>query len=69
MNKPIRTRRNGGEYSTVLSPDGIIETMFFPDDPARYPRVVARTASIERAHREAIAHDMIEQEQTNGPTQ
>lgn len=41
MDKPIINRRVGGEYSTIVLPNGIIETMWFGDDGSQ--RFVART--------------------------
>lgn len=41
MNKPIINRRIGGEYSTIVLPDGTIETMWFGDNGDQ--RMVART--------------------------
>lgn len=55
MSKAITSRGDGGEYSTVLLPDGIVETMFFGDDGSS--RTVARSKSVERAHREAVEFD------------
>lgn len=61
MDKPLTTRRNGGEYSTVALPGGILETMFFPDDRTIPPRTVARTASLSTFHRQAIELDTKDQ--------
>ena len=48
--EPIIQRYEGGEYSTVLLPDGVIETVWFDDDGSS--RVVARTplSAIARRH-------------------
>ncbi len=57
MNKPIITRREGGEYSTVLLPGNIVETIWFDDDGSS--RVVSRTVlrSVESIAWEHIALD------------
>lgn len=41
MERPIINRRIGGEYSTIVLPDGCVETMWFGDDGEQ--RMVGRT--------------------------
>lgn len=42
MNKPIIHRGIGGEYSTVVLPNGIVETIWFGDDGSQ--QFVGRTS-------------------------
>lgn len=62
MSNPIITRRAGGEYSTVVLPDGWIETCWFPDDPAEPSRVIGRTAP--QSVRDIAAAHIVEHEAT-----
>lgn len=55
--EPIITRREGGEYSTVLLPSNIVETIWFGNDGSS--RVVGRTVigSIAALAREHVEFD------------
>lgn len=46
MEKPLIKRGIGGEYSTISLGNGMVETMWFPDDPNVQPSLVGR--SVER---------------------
>ena len=55
MNKPIITRRPGGEYSTVTLSNGFVETLWFPDDGS--PAVLVgrtRPEDVRRIHAQHI---------------
>ncbi len=54
MFRPILTRRPSGEYSTVVLPDGSIETLFFPDDGSESV-LVGRTLSLGAIAKRHIA--------------
>lgn len=57
--KPITTRGVGGEYSTVLLPDGTVETVWFGDDGSH--RFVKRTVlpSVADIAKQHIADDKV----------
>lgn len=57
VGKPIVTAVEGGELSTVELPSGIVETIFFPDDPMIAPTVVNRSSlrAIMGYHRDDLA--------------
>ncbi|GAA5198744.1 hypothetical protein [Microbacterium jejuense] len=56
MDKPIINRRFDGEYSTVLLPGGIIETMWFPHDPDEREVCVGRSTIAAIAQRHIADH-------------
>lgn len=62
--KPIITYRPGGEYSTITLPNGIIETMWFPDDPEQPSRCIGRT--LPRDVRRVAADHIADYEITKG---
>lgn len=57
--QPIVTRIKDGEYSTIVLPNGIVETVFFADDGTS--RTVGRTVpeSTRRIHERHIAADAL----------
>lgn len=59
MSNPIITRTRNGEYSTVRLPNGVIETMWFPDDPRLFAVQVGRTLpeTLEQVAKRHIEYD------------
>jgi len=55
MFAPIITKRNDGEYSTVMLSNGVIETMFFPIKGES--RVVGRTSISVIAQRHILGDE------------
>lgn len=61
--KPLITHRSGGEYSTVILPDGVIETVWFDNDGSS--QIVGRTypqnkAAAAEAHIRAYEAERME---------
>lgn len=54
MDKPFIVRRNDGEYSTIQLPNGVVETVWFPEDETKTSVTVGRTyvglASVAERH-------------------
>lgn len=64
MEKPFIVKRYGkGEYSTATLPDGVIETVWFPDDWNESSRVIGRTYPLTLAS--AAAKHITEWEQNH----
>lgn len=55
MFEPIIARYSDGEYSTIVLPNGIVETMWFGDDGEQ--RFISRTNSAMAAHVAAVHSD------------
>lgn len=52
--KPLSTTTVAGQYSTVIRPDKMVETLFFPRGKGDGDAVVVSLRSVQAMHEQAI---------------